>query len=165
MTLANRVTLLRIALIPLCLICLLTSLYGLAAIIFVILSASDAIDGFIARKYNQVSELGKQLDPLADKILVLSMLIGLTGIGKADPLPIILICAREITVSTIRSNKVFAAIVIAKWKTVLQLVAIFFLLLNLPLAGFILWLAALLSLVSGGAYLWESKLFKQLKLS
>ena len=80
MTLANKVTLLRIALIPLCLIFLLAGFYGLAAVIFLLLSLSDAIDGYIARKYNQVSELGKMLDPLADKILVMTVLIGLTGL-------------------------------------------------------------------------------------
>lgn len=165
MTLANRITLLRIAFIPLCVILLLAGFYGLAATLFLLLSLSDAIDGYIARKYNQVSELGKQLDPLADKILVMTVLIGLTALGKSDPVPVMLICAREFIVASIRTKKVFAASPIAKWKTVAQVTAVLLLMLNLPFAGAVLWLAVLLSLFSGGAYLWQSPTLKQLKLS
>lgn len=165
MTLANRVTLLRIALIPLCLIFLLLGFYGLAAVIFLLLSFSDAIDGYIARKYDQVSELGKQLDPLADKILVITVLIGLTSLGKANPIPVMLIGARELIIASLRTQEIFAASELAKWKTVSQIVAALMLMLNLPLAGWVLWLAVLLSLISGGIYLWQSPLFQQLKLS
>lgn len=162
MTLANKITLARIGLIPLCLVFLLSGLYGLAAVIFLLLSLSDAIDGYVARKYHQVSEIGKMLDPLADKILVLTVLIGLTGLGKAAPLPVIIICAREFIVAGIRTNKVFAASTLGKWKTVLQVVAVLLLMLNMPFAGLVLWLAVLLSLVSGGAYLWQSQILNQL---
>ena len=165
MTLANRITLLRIALIPLCLAFLLTGFWGLSAAVFLLLSFSDAIDGYVARKYKQVSELGKQLDPLADKILVLSVLIGLTSLGKADPVAGMLISAREFFIAGIRAKGVFPASPIAKWKTIVQLLAVFLLILNLPLAEPVLWLAVILSYVSGGAYLWQSRFLKQLKLS
>lgn len=165
MTLANRVTLLRIALIPLCWFSLLAGLFGLAAVIFLLLSLSDLIDGYIARKYNQVSEIGKLLDPLADKILVLTVLIGLTAVGQANPLAVMLICAREFIVASVRSDKIFAANQLAKWKTFTQVAAVLMLMLNLPLANLILWLAVILSLVSGGAYLWQSPLYRQLKSS
>lgn len=165
MTLANRVTLARIALIPFCLAFLLMDLKGLAATIFVVLSFSDAIDGYIARKYNQVSELGKQLDPLADKILVLTVLVGLTALGKAGPLPVMLIVAREFIIASIRAKKAFAASPIAKWKTIVQMVAVFMCILSLPLAGLALWLAVILSYLSGGVYLWQSQLLKQLRIS
>lgn len=165
MTLANRVTLARIALIPFCLAFLLTGFYGLAAVAFVILAFSDAIDGFIARRYNQVSELGKQLDPLADKILVLTVLVGLTALGKAAPLPVMLIVTREFIIAGIRAKKVFAASPIAKWKTIVQMVAVFMCILSLPLAGLALWLAVILSYLSGGVYLWQSQLLKQLRIS
>lgn len=165
MTLANRVTLLRLALIPVCIAFLLTTLYGLAAAVFLLLSFSDYLDGYIARKYNQVSELGKQLDPLADKILVMSVLIGLTALGKANPVPVMLIGAREFVVASLRTVKVFGASRLAKWKTVTQMVAIIMLMLHLPLAGAVLWLAVLLSLITGAAYLWQSPFYKQLKLS
>lgn len=165
MTLANRVTLLRIALIPLCLIFLLFGFNGLAATVFLLLSFSDAIDGYIARKYHQVSELGKMLDPLADKILVITVLIGLTGLGKANPVAVMLICTRELLVASFRGKKIFAASPIAKWKTFIQILAVIMLMLNITFADWALWLAVILSLISGGVYLWQSPLIKQLKLS
>jgi CDP-diacylglycerol--glycerol-3-phosphate 3-phosphatidyltransferase len=165
LTLANRITLLRIALIPLCIIFLLADLLGLAAVIFLFLSLSDLLDGYIARKYHQVSEIGKMLDPLADKILVISVLVGLSSLGKADPLAVILICAREIIVSSLRSDKIFPASPVAKWKTVAQVAAVLMLMLGLPLANALLWLAVILSLFSGGMYVWQSRIFEQLKSS
>jgi CDP-diacylglycerol---glycerol-3-phosphate 3-phosphatidyltransferase len=165
LTLANKVTLARIALIPFCLAFLLTGFYGLAALLFVVLSFSDAIDGYIARKYHQVSELGQQLDPLADKLLVLSVLIALTALGKAGPVAVILLAAREFVVASLRTKKSFSASPVAKWKTVVQMFAIFLAILSLPFAGLVLWLAVILAYVSGGAYLWQSQLLKQLKLS
>ncbi len=164
MTLANKVTLARIALIPFCLIFLLTGFYGLAALVFAVLAFSDAIDGYIARKFNQVSDLGKQLDPLADKILVLTVLVGLTALGKAGPLPVMLIVAREFVIASLRARKVFSASPLAKWKTIVQMVAIFLCILSLPLSEPVLWLAVLLSYLSGGAYLWQSQLLNQLQL-
>ena len=165
MTLANKITLARLALIPIAALLLLAGFWGLAAAVFLVLSFSDAIDGYVARKYNQVSELGKLLDPLADKVLVLTMLVGLTALGKADPLAVMLITAREFIVTSVRANKIFGASPIAKWKTVVQIVAVFMLILNLPLAELVLWLAVVLSLISGGAYLWQSPFLKQLKLN
>ncbi|MFA6169203.1 MAG: CDP-diacylglycerol--glycerol-3-phosphate 3-phosphatidyltransferase [Candidatus Margulisiibacteriota bacterium] len=162
-SLANRITLLRLALVPVCVIFLLVGMYGLAAVTFLFLSFSDALDGYIARKYYQVSEIGKLLDPLADKILVISVLIALTGLGNTNPVPVILICAREFIVASVRGQKIFAASPVAKWKTAVQILAVFMIMLNLPLAGLVLWLAVALSLVSGGAYLWQSELIKQLK--
>jgi len=163
LTLANKITLVRAFLVPLCILFLLTGFFGLAATIFLLLSFSDAIDGYIARKYNQVSDLGKKLDPLADKILVLCALIGLTALGKADPVPIMLLCVREFIVASFRSQKNFPASPLAKWKTVSQIAAIVMLMLDLPFAGWILWFAALLSLFSGGAYLWPNNLSSLLK--
>lgn len=163
MTLANKVTLTRIALIPICLAFLLATMYGLATVVFLLLCFSDAIDGYIARKYNQVSELGKLLDPLADKILVMTVLIGLASLGKADAVAVMLICSREFLVASIRAQKIFGASPIAKWKTVSQMLAIIMLMLNLPLAKMVLWFAVLLSLISGASYIWQSKFFQQLR--
>ncbi|MBI5078966.1 CDP-diacylglycerol--glycerol-3-phosphate 3-phosphatidyltransferase, partial [Candidatus Saganbacteria bacterium] len=152
-----KVTLLRIALIPLCVAFLLSGFWGLSAVVFIFLSLSDLADGYIARKYHQVSELGKQLDPLADKILIMTVLIGLTSLGKAEAAPVMLICAREFIIASVRAGKVFAASTIAKWKTVSQIAAVIMLMLNLPFGGWVLWFAVLLSLISGGAYLWQSR--------
>ena len=165
MTLANRAALLKIALIPLCLAFLLTGFLGLAATIFLLLSFWDIVDGYIAKKYHQVSEFGRQIDPLVDKILAVTVLIGLAGLGKADPVPVMLICGRELAVIGIRSRKVITNTPIVKWKTYLQIGAIVMLLFNLPLANLVLWVAAALSLISGGVYLWRNPLFKQLKLN
>lgn len=117
-----------------------------------------------------MSDLGKFLDPLADKILVITVLIALVGLEKADSIPVMIIVAREFFVSGIRisaasSGKIIAASPIAKWKTATQIIAVVMLLLSLPYAGWVLWLAVILSLISGGAYLWQSKILKQLKLS
>lgn len=165
MTLANRITLLRIALIPLCVILLLAGLLGLAAVVFLVLSFSDLIDGYVARKYHQVSELGKMLDPLADKILVLTMLIGLTALGRADPLAVMLITAREFLVASVRSKQIFPASQLAKWKTAAQVLAVFLLIFRLPLAEVVLWFAVILSLITGWAYIWQSQFLKQLRSS
>lgn len=165
MTLANQVTLGRIILIPIILILLYLGLYGLAAICFVLVSLSDLIDGYIARRFNQVSDLGKALDPLADKVLVLTALIALVDLGRVSAIPVIIIVVRELLVAGIRSEapQVFGAIPLAKWKTATQVLAVFMLMLNLPLADLVLWISLVLSLVSGGRYLWQSKILEQLK--
>lgn len=165
LTLANAVTILRIVFIPLVISFLLLGFYGLAAILFLLLSFSDALDGYIARRFKQVSDLGKNLDPLADKILVITALIALVGLGKADSIPVMIIAAREFLMSLVRSTKVIAASPMAKSKTVVQVIAIFMLILSLPYAGWMLWLAVILSLISGGAYLWKSRTLKSLKLN
>ena len=168
MTIANYVTFTRIALVPLLIALLFFGLNGLSLILFLLLSFSDALDGYIARRYNQISELGKFLDPLADKILVISVLIILVGLGKVDAIPVIIIAAREFLVSGLRinaakHNKIIAASPLAKWKTFVQIIATAMLIIGLPFDNLVLWLAVILSLISGGVYLWESKTQKFLK--
>jgi len=168
LTLANKVTFLRIALIPLNLVFLLYGLNGLAALLFLFLSLSDAVDGYIARKYNQVSELGKLIDPLADKILVITVLIALVEQGLASSVPVMLLVAREFIIFGVRvmaakAGSILPAIPSAKWKTVLQLAAILMLMFNLPFAGLALWVSVLLALFSGGEYIWQNRILLQLK--
>ena len=168
MNLANKVTLARIIFTPLVLILLFLGLYGLAAFIFTLLCFSDAIDGYIARRYKQISNLGKVLDPLADKLLVLTVLIALTGLQKVNAIPVILLTVREFIIHGIRvtqaqDQKVIHAIPIAKWKTTVQMLAIFMLILSLPLAEFTLWLSVILALVSSGVYLWQNRTLHPLK--
>lgn len=170
MTLANYVTLARIAFIPLVVSFLFLGFYGLAAIFFIILSLSDAIDGYIARRFNQVSDLGKFLDPLADKILVIIVLIALVKLGRADSIPVMIIVAREFLVSGIRiqaakNNVIIPASFLAKLKTVSQIIAVFMLTLRSPYAAEVLWVAVAFSIISGGAYLWQSRILEQLKSS
>jgi len=168
LTLANKVTIARIIFIPLALIMVLNQVNGLAALIFLVLSFSDAIDGYIARKYNQVSDLGKLLDPLADKILIISLLIALVSLGKASVLAVILLTARELIVSGLRTSAAKAGVILpagplGKWKTILQVIAIFMLILDLPLANLTLWAAVLLGYISGGEYLWQNQKYLHMK--
>ncbi len=168
MTLANVITLLRIAFIPLVAALLLSRINGLAAILFLALAFSDALDGYIARKFNQVSDLGKFLDPLADKILVITILLALVAQNKASVVAVMLLVARELIISGLRVNlalagKVLEASLLAKSKTVLQILAVFMLILKLPMAALVLWLAVLLGYISGGAYLWQNKKYLLLK--
>ncbi|MDI6731456.1 MAG: CDP-diacylglycerol--glycerol-3-phosphate 3-phosphatidyltransferase [Candidatus Margulisbacteria bacterium] len=168
LTLANKVTFLRLALIPLNLILLLFGLNGLAALLFLFLSLSDVVDGYIARKYNQVSELGKLIDPLADKILVITVLIALVEQGLASSAPVMLLAAREFIVFGVRvmaakAGTILPAIPSAKWKTALQLTAVLMLMFDLPFANLALWVAVLLALFSGGEYLWQNRTLLQSK--
>jgi CDP-diacylglycerol--glycerol-3-phosphate 3-phosphatidyltransferase len=161
LTIANRITLLRIIFIPLNVWLILLGINGLAALLFLLLSATDAIDGYVARRFGQVSELGKFLDPLADKILVITALIGLVSQGSASPVAVMVLTAREFLVSGIRvsaakAGNILPASPLAKWKTIAQIIAVLMLILNLPLANVILWLAVVLALVSGGEYLWQN---------
>jgi len=156
--LPNLITIGRILLIPLFLYFLLTIQPVFAAVLFLLLALTDALDGFLARKLGQISDLGKFLDPIADKVLVISALIGLVEIRFIPALPVILIVARDFIVSAVRlsaakEGQVIAASPLGKIKTVLQVLAVFMLILNLPYAGPVLWFAVLLTLISGVDYL------------
>jgi CDP-diacylglycerol--glycerol-3-phosphate 3-phosphatidyltransferase len=170
LTIANYVTLLRIAFIPLIIGLLFARVDGLAVIIFLTLSFSDAVDGYIARRYNQVSDLGKFLDPLADKVLVISVLIVLVALRKVGAIPVVILTARELIVQGIRIDaaqykKIIAAGPVAKWKTATQVVAVAMLILRLPYVAWVLWLSVALSIISGGAYLWQSRILRRLRSS
>jgi CDP-diacylglycerol---glycerol-3-phosphate 3-phosphatidyltransferase len=143
----------------------------IAALIFIIASCTDWVDGYYARKYNLVTNLGKFLDPLADKLLVSAAFIALVELGAAPAWMIIIILSREFAVTGIRAvaaaedGEVIAASQMGKIKTWLQIIAISALLLhNLPFAlvGFpfatiSLWLATLITLYSGWEYFVNSK--------
>ena len=108
--------------------------YGMiiAAVLFVIASVTDLFDGKIARKYNLITNLGKFLDPLADKMLVICILIALVDLGRISSIWVCIIIVREFAVSGIRmlasaKGVVIAAKMIGKIKTVTQMVAISYL--------------------------------------
>jgi len=128
-----------------------------AAFIFVVASATDFFDGYIARTFNQVTTLGKILDPLADKMLTLAGFLGLMVIGSASPWAVFLILTRELFITGLRVSAVAEGIDIAaswmgKVKTVAQMIAIGFLLMHWPGATFILWLSVFFTLYSGYQY-------------
>ena len=128
-----------------------------AAFIFVIASATDFFDGYIARNFNQITTIGKILDPLADKMLTLAAFLGLMMIGYASPWAIFLILTRELFITGLRVSAVAEGIDIsASWmgkvKTVVQMVAIGFLLMQWQGAELLLWFAVILTLYSGYEY-------------
>jgi CDP-diacylglycerol--glycerol-3-phosphate 3-phosphatidyltransferase len=129
-----------------------------AALIFVIASVTDFFDGFIARSWNQITKLGGILDPLADKMLMLAGFLGLVYIHRASAWAVFIILTREFFITGLRiqaasEGKSVSASFAGKAKTVLQMIAIGFLLMNWPFANEILWAAVLLTLYSGWEYI------------
>ena len=128
-----------------------------AGFIFVIASSTDFFDGYIARTFNQVTMLGKILDPLADKMITLAGFLGLMMLGRADEWAIYLIITRELFITGLRVSAVsqnidVSASFVGKVKTVVQMVAIGFLLMEWSGGELILWIAVALTLYSGYEY-------------
>ena len=166
MNLANKLTIFRVILVPFFvafMLCNFTDYNRLIAlIIFVIATITDHLDGYVARKYNQISSFGKFMDPIADKLLVASALICLTALGEIPPWAVIIIILREFAVSGIRlvaadNGKVIAAAGWGKAKTVAQMTMIIIYLLAIPqlhiLAEISLYTAVALTLISMIDYL------------
>ncbi len=132
MNLPNKLTLLRIALVPAVIACILIDFpfhFLAAGVLFGIASITDALDGKIARRDNLITDFGKFADPLADKILVISVLVCFVKLGLCGAVPLIIIIFREFTVTSVRlvaaaKGKVIAANMWGKVKTVSQIVAI-----------------------------------------
>ncbi|KXZ39826.1 CDP-diacylglycerol--glycerol-3-phosphate 3-phosphatidyltransferase [Alkalithermobacter thermoalcaliphilus JW-YL-7 = DSM 7308] len=170
MNLANKLTLLRIGLVPVFIVTVLTDIdYSLtiAACVFIVASITDFLDGYIARKYNMISNFGKFMDPLADKILVASALISMVELGLVPSWMVILIISREFAVSILRAIASSSGIVIAaskwgKYKTISQIIAIIMVLLQLPFYNIFLWVSLVLTIYSGYDYIYVNKdLFKE----
>lgn len=173
LNLPNLITLVRILLIPVFVIFFITPTPDRsmsAAVIFVVAAITDLLDGFIARRTGQVTKLGKLLDPIADKLLVLSALILLVNVDRVSALAAILVIAREVAVTGIRAiaageGMIIVAETTGKYKMALQVVAITLLVLegtglaelgNLHLAGTVtLYLSLVLGYISGGQYVWS----------
>lgn len=165
-----QITLVRILMVPL-IVALLApqqlSTNIAAAFLFILASISDYYDGFFARKYNAVSNMGKFMDPIADKILVTSILVMLIPLDRIDPYMVIIILSRDTLIGGLRSVAAADQIIIAaqasgKWKTALQMVAIPAVIigekwLDIPfdrLGYYVLWVSTLLSVTSGLQYVW-----------
>jgi len=182
-SLPNLLTLSRILLIPVFVLLFWTPTPGrslAAAVVFVIAAVTDLLDGYLARRRSQVTKLGRLLDPIADKLLVLSGLILLVQLQRVAAVVAILIIAREVAVTGVRAiaasqGIVLSAETIGKYKMVAQVVAIVLLILedgivpaawNLHLVGTVVLYAALaLALISGGRYLlsfWRQVALKEL---
>lgn len=165
------ITFSRLLGVPIVLIALLDptdSRRWISVVFFVIFAGTDWLDGYLARKLNQVTELGKFLDPLVDKLLVLAPLMALVEMGSVPAWGVFLILARELTISGWRVNPSFqkgavpGAGIWGKAKTVVQIVAIAILLSPLSgiwlTAGIVLfWAAVALTWISGALYLLPAK--------
>jgi len=128
-----------------------------AGFIFVLASATDFFDGYIAREFNQITIMGQILDPLADKMLTLAGFLGLMIQGVASPWAIYLILTRELFITGLRVSAVsegidISASILGKVKTVVQMVAIGFLLMRWSGGEILLWIAVILTLYSGYEY-------------
>lgn len=168
MTTANIISFVRMLLIPVFILFALLDFAGsayIAAAVFILASITDWIDGYIARKYNQITTLGKFLDPLADKLLVIAAALVLIERGSMGSVPAFIIVARELIVTSLRIVAMGEGIVIAaqksgKAKTFIQMVGTIFLFTPLAeiaigtinLGDVVVWLMAIITFISGVEY-------------
>ena len=130
--------------------------YIIAGILFAIASFTDFLDGYVARKYNMVTDFGKMIDAISDKMLTNSILIILACDNMISPIVVVVIIVRDIVVDSIKmlignKGKAVAAIPIAKVKTACLMIGIFEL-INVNVSEFLLVVAAVLSIISGVKY-------------
>ncbi len=190
MNIANRISIFRILLVPIIIliyifpyahfqIAVLVYNIGFVSVrltnlivlfLFAIASASDFLDGYLARKYDLITSFGKFIDPIADKLLVNTMFILFASSGLISSVPVLVMIARDTIVDGLRmsaSNKgvVVAAGLLGKVKTVAQMLTIILILLNnlpfelwrLPFDEFMLWFATAISVISGVSYFMQLK--------
>ena len=172
MNLPNKLTILRVILIPFFVVFMLFDITGaadkwIALVIFCVASLTDMLDGKIARKYNLVTNFGKFMDPLADKLLVWTALIFLTSMNRLNVIVVLVIIAREFIISGFRlvasdNGIVIAASYWGKFKTVSQMALIIVLIMDLGgvwnVVGTVLtWVALLLTVVSLIDYIAKNK--------
>ena len=172
MNLPNKLTVLRVIMIPFFVVSLLAFhgevrlLRNLAAAIFIVASLTDMLDGKIARKYNLITDFGKFMDPLADKLLVCSAMIALIEMNRIPSWVVIIIIAREFIISGFRliasdNGVVIAASYWGKFKTTFQMVMICLMIANFSqlqiLTNIIMWIALILTVVSLIDYLVKNK--------
>jgi len=183
MNLPNKLTIFRMIMIVPFVILLLgnhqqwgwfTSLFGgileyvdyIALAIFIIASLTDLIDGKIARKYNLVTNFGKFMDPLADKLLVCAALVALVEMGRIPSWVVIVIISREFIISGFRTVASDNGVVIAasywgKFKTTFQMIMVCLMIANIEaiavVTNVIMWIALVLTVVSLIDYLWKNK--------
>lgn len=158
LTLASWITLLRLLGIPFILMGLsLGTLQGrwIAVAGFAVAALTDWVDGYIARRFHQITDLGKVLDPLVDKLLVMAAVLGLVANGQIPAWGAFLLLGRELVISGWRVNqpRISGANFWGKAKTVMQIVAMLLLLGNWPGGLICFWLAVILTLISGLIYL------------
>ena len=174
LTIASKVTIARICLIPVFIVCY--HLWGdlssgaIPAAVFVLASMTDWVDGYLAHSRNEVTNFGKFMDPIADKLLVMSAFVLLVGDGRMTGVSCIIILAREFIISGFRliasdRGMVLAAGKLGKIKTTLQIIAIVLLLLNnfpfvyigIPMDKIVLAAAVVMTVWSGADYIVKNR--------
>ena len=169
MTTANKLTLCRVVMIPIFLVLLYVDFTGhlwAALAVFILASVTDFIDGYVARHYHQITDFGKFMDPLADKLLVCSALICLIELGQLPAWIVIVIISREFIISGFRliasdNGVVIAASYWGKFKTTFQMIAVILLIFDFevlrPLASACVWIALALTIISLVDYIWKNR--------
>lgn len=166
MNIANKLTLSRMIMVPFFLVAVYfekdSQVLPISAIIFAVASFTDFLDGYLARKHNLITDFGKFMDPLADKVLVVAALAVLVEMNLIPAWMIVLIITREYAVSILRAiaantGQVIAASQGGKAKTVSQIIAVLMLLLNIKYGIYVMWIAVILTFVSGMDYLMKNK--------
>ena len=185
LNLANRITIARIFLVPVVTFLLLVRFHFwsltinhrtttgsemIAAFVFILAASTDGLDGYIARKHQMITNFGKFLDPIADKLLISAVLISLVEMQRLSAWVAILIISREFAVTALRlvaavEGIVIAASKIAKWKTATQIVAMVALMVNnfpfsyvgVPFDTFMVYVMVLFTLWSGIDYFVKNK--------
>ena len=165
----NKLTLMRTLMVPIFVLCMYLDFNNsriIATLIFAIASFTDFLDGYLARRDNLVTNFGKFADPLADKILVCSAMIMLVSTGEMPAWAVIIIIAREFTITGFRiiaasENITIAASPLGKFKTVTQLISNILLLTGIesfrPIGMAIFYLAVVFTVISGADYLIKNK--------
>jgi cardiolipin synthase (CMP-forming) len=166
-TVANMITILRLVLVPAVVYCLLAAQWQLAFAGFLVAGISDAVDGFVARQFNQRSKLGGYLDPMADKLLLVSVFVVLGFMGELPLWLVIAVVSRDalivcaVLLSTVMANPVeIKPLMVSKANTAVQIVLVAIVLAELafaadfgPVRPALIILSALLTVASAGAYL------------
>jgi len=163
LNLPNSLTLLRILAVPVLVVALLSEIDDgdvIAAIVFALAAATDGLDGYIARRRNQITNFGKLMDPLADKLLVVAALICLVDLNRLAAWIAMVIIAREIAVTGLRTLAAEQGVIVsASWlgkvKTTLQIAAIFALIAYDPSPGWVdvlMYVAVAMTIISGADY-------------
>ena len=170
MNLPNKLTVLRVVLVPFFVAALLISksvepMKWAALVLFIVASLTDLLDGKIARKYNLVTTFGKFMDPLADKVLTISGMICLIELGRIPSWIVVIIVAREFIISGFRLIATEHGIVIAanywgKFKTTFQMIMIILMIMNLPalslVTDIVMWIALILTIISLATYIMQN---------
>jgi CDP-diacylglycerol---glycerol-3-phosphate 3-phosphatidyltransferase len=176
-TIPNWITILRLLAVPIILVVLgsensdrpIQISRQIATVTFLVAAITDWLDGYLARKLNQVTELGKFLDPLVDKLLVIAALLILIDLGQVPVWAVFVIIAREILITAWRgapnsqpeaqTTTIVGANIWGKAKTISQIVAIAALFLEIPNALILFWMATALTLISGLIYVLPLSIF------